>query len=349
MTDLVSYDHATRPRWAEEFAGTAEVAADLARTPFVPASLRVYVRGDQLDAGATAANVAAAILTGAEIGLAPMAALRAIYVVNGTPAISALGLRALVQSHGHGIWVTEATDTRAVVEGLRHGDGQERTQRVQWTMDDAKRRNLANKGNWRAQPRQMLVARATADLCRLIAADVVLAMPYVVEELDDPDELPDAAKTPSADANGKTAKRTARRATVPALGPVDPPPAAVADPPGNVVTPEPPPPGGGQIVKMSNDQRKALMASFRDLGITERPERLRDCTQIVGRTITSLAEGGDITFGEAHQILAALELRRAQRASAGASDERRDDGPDESEPGEDEPSTEDMPLWDDES
>ena len=115
MTELVTHDPGpvTLPRWAEEFAVVAQVAAQLARTPFVPQSLR------DRDAGVTAANVAAAILTGQELAMSPMAALRAIVVIQGTPALTALGLRALVQSAGHGIWVTEATKTRAVVEGLR--------------------------------------------------------------------------------------------------------------------------------------------------------------------------------------------------------------------------------------
>jgi hypothetical protein len=33
----------------------------------------------------------------------------------------------------------------------------------------------------------MLVARATSEVCRLIASDVLLGLPYSVEELDDQD------------------------------------------------------------------------------------------------------------------------------------------------------------------
>jgi hypothetical protein len=52
-------------------------------------------------------------------------------------------------------------------------------------MDDARSRNLAGKKNWKTQPRNMLIARATADVARLIAADALLGVPYIVEELED--------------------------------------------------------------------------------------------------------------------------------------------------------------------
>ena len=358
------------PAWAATFTAVASVAGELARTPFVPASLRVMDDG-RLNPGATAANVAAAILTGGELDMAPMAALRSIAVIDGTPALSALALRALVQSRGHGVWVVEATSARAVVEGLRHGDPGDRTQRITWTMDDAKARRLDGRFNWRTQPRNMLIARATAEVCRLIAADVVLGLPYAVEELEDGDD-PDPPPPPPP------AKRTAKRVRQDSLPPAaaadgdggpsaEVPVAGGSDSPGLVPndrgkdgaptvprepapggTPPPGPPGGG-VVLMSDEQRKAMMASYRGLGITDRAERLRDCSAIVGRTVTSLAAKGDLTFGEAHQILAELELRKARGVpppGVGQPQERSGDlGPEEHELGEDEPSFEESPLF----
>ena len=109
--------------WIELVAGLGGASAALARTPFVPASLRVLDQG-QYNEGATAANVTAAILAGDELGLEPMAALRSVAVINGTPALSALALRALLQRQGHEIWLVEATNTRAIVEGRRAGAGE---------------------------------------------------------------------------------------------------------------------------------------------------------------------------------------------------------------------------------
>jgi hypothetical protein len=189
--------------WADSARRAAVVAVSLAKTPFVPQSLR-----DPRDAGVTAANITAAILTGQEIGIQPMAALRSIDIIQGTPAMRAVALRALVQSKGHDVWVVEATKTRAVVSGRRKGSDQ--TQSSTWTMDRAKDLNLVSKDNWRKQPQAMLVARATSELCRLIAADVILGIPYSVEELQDGDDTADDS-TPSRAA----ATRTARRRVVP--------------------------------------------------------------------------------------------------------------------------------------
>ena len=63
----------------------------------------------------TTANVAAAVLTGQELGLTPMASLRSIDVIDGSPALRAVAMRALVQRAGHEIWLVESTKTQAVV------------------------------------------------------------------------------------------------------------------------------------------------------------------------------------------------------------------------------------------
>lgn len=200
VTPLEAPSNAPLAVWADSARRAASVAVSLAKTPFVPQSLRGK------DAGITAANITAAILTGQEVGLEPMAALRSIDVIQGTPAMRAVALRALVQSAGHDVWVTEATTTRAVVEGRRRGD--ERVQKSTWTMDRAKALGLAGKDNWRKQPQAMLVARATAELCRLIAADVILGVPYAVEELQDGDGHAEPASE-------SRPRRTARRQPVP--------------------------------------------------------------------------------------------------------------------------------------
>lgn len=204
MTELVVQDtQDARPlvpvthlaEWAESARQAALVATSIAKTPFVPQSLRGS------DPSVTAANVTAAILTGQELGLEPMASLRSIDVIQGTPAMRAIALRALVQSAGHTVRVVESTTTRAVIDGLRRGE--DKPQRSVWTMDRARSLGLAGKDNWRKQPQAMLVARATAEVCRLIAADVILGVPYAVEELEDGGLTPDAAPP---------RKRTAKRA-----------------------------------------------------------------------------------------------------------------------------------------
>jgi hypothetical protein len=167
--------------WAEEARAAASIAVSLAKTAFVPQSLR----GQSPDV--TAAQITAAILAGREVGLQPMAALRSIDIIQGTPAMRAVALRALTQAAGHEVWVDSVTDEKAVVKGKRLGSDHE--QSSTWTMTRARNLNLANKDNWKKQPQAMLVARATSEVCRLIASDVLLGMPYSIEELQDLDEV----------------------------------------------------------------------------------------------------------------------------------------------------------------
>lgn len=157
--------------WAFEAKQAHLIAQSLANTSFVPASMR----------GKTS-DITGAILAGRELGMKPIAALRSIDIIQGTPALRAVTMRALVQSRGHSIQLTESTDERCVMRGRRQGE--EDWQEVEWTIERAGRMGLTAKQQWKIQPKTMLVARATSELSRLIAADVILAMPYTAEELE---------------------------------------------------------------------------------------------------------------------------------------------------------------------
>jgi len=177
-------------QWAMDAGEAYKIATSLVKTAFVPDSMR-----------GKADEATAAILTGQEIGLAPMAALRSIDIISGTPAMRAHALRGLVQSKGHEVWLDEANSIRAIVCGRRKGT--EQIQKSVWTMDRAKALGLAGRDQWRKQPQAMLVARATSECCRLVASDVILGIPYAIEELQDADE--------SVPSEAKPSKRTARR------------------------------------------------------------------------------------------------------------------------------------------
>lgn len=182
--------------WAREASAAHGIARSLVATSFVPKAMQ-----------GKAHEATAAILTGQEMGMQPMASLRNINLIQGVPALTAIALRGLVQSAGHDIWVEEDSDTKAVVCGQRKGS--ERVQKSVWTIERAKRLGLAEKDNWRRQPGNMLVARATAEVCRRVASDVLLGLPYAVEELDDDEPV--------------KAKRTVKRKPAPE-------PVAVAEP-----------------------------------------------------------------------------------------------------------------------
>ena len=165
-------------RWVEEAARAEELATRLASTSFVPASMR----GKPVE-------VMAAILAGLELGFQPMAALRSMDVIQGTPALRAHAMRGLVQSHGHEIeLVGDPTPERVVMRGRRKGA--EKWQQVTWDIPRAAKLGLTGKPEWKKQQMTMLIARSTGEMSRLIASDVIFAMPYAAEELIG-DSLPD--------------------------------------------------------------------------------------------------------------------------------------------------------------
>jgi len=158
--------------WAQEARQAAGIATSLAKTSFVPASLR----GKPED-------ITAAILAGQELGLRPMASLRSMDIIQGTPALRAHAMRGLIQSHGHQVQLVESSEGHCVMRGRRKGEDE--WQQVEWTIARADRLGLTGKSEWKKQPQTMLVARATGEICRLIASDVLHAMPYAAEELDE--------------------------------------------------------------------------------------------------------------------------------------------------------------------
>lgn len=156
--------------WAQEARQAAQVAQSIAKTSFAGA-----LRGKPEE-------VTAVILAGHELGLKPMAALKSIDVIQGSPALRAHAMRALVLSAGHEIELVESTDDHCVMRGRRKGS--ENWQTVEWTTDRAQQLGLLGKDQWKRQRKTMLIARATGELCRLIAADVLHGMPYAAEEID---------------------------------------------------------------------------------------------------------------------------------------------------------------------
>lgn len=308
-----------RPRgdlaeFVENFRGVAEISGQLARTRFVPQSLWVFRKrdgADVFDVEATTVQVTAVILTGQEMGMSPMAALRSVDIIEGTPALRAVALRAGLLSKGHDIWVEEATNTRATVAGQRYGST--RVQSITWTIEDARQRNLAGKRNWKTQPRNMLIARATGDVARLIAADAIAGIPYIVEELEDGAEqgnISGRASSAAAEPVRRT-RRPARKAEeqpevvvelpddVPT---VDEPPAPEAEeqqqptdePDLDDATPDP----------ISPEQSKLLHKLLRDRYGDDRESYLNAASEVIQRPIDTT---NDLTVAEASLVISWLK------------------------------------------
>jgi hypothetical protein len=278
--------------WAEQARQTATVARSLAPTHFVPQSLRSTSKEPDEWLAQTSSNVTAAILTGAELGLTPRAALRSVVVIQGTPTMTALAIRGLVQSKGHRVTKIESSDTRCVYEGQRLGSS--KPERVVWTIERAQKLGLTGKDNWRKQPEAMLIARASSEVCRLIAADVLLGIPYSLEEMQDTIETEPQ----------RTARRRAQREPAPMPEPeleeTPEPPAAAPEPPQDAPEPTPDP--------ITPKQLTALNAALsQDLGLTDREDKLAYLSGELGREITS---SKDVTKQEAMRLLDKLAAER---------------------------------------
>lgn len=254
--------------WAQSAQAAYQVAESLVRTSFVPEGFR----GKPHEA-------TAAILSGLEVGLSPMASLRSFDVIQGTAAPRAITLRAIVQSKGHDVDLIESTATRCVMEGTRKGTN--RPQRVAWTLDRAKQLGLTGKPNWKNQPQAMLLARATSEVCRLIAADAILGIAYTAEELADgsPGEpaAPETRETPSA-----TTRRMSRAAR-PAPEASTPEPAEHIEDSVKMPADEAP---AADEPKITQKQQRHLFALFKAKAIGE-DEQLAGIAHIIGRPIES--------------------------------------------------------------
>jgi len=261
----------------EQFATQAQLAAELsvslAKTDFVPQSLRGKPE-----------NLAAAILAGMELGLKPMAALRSMDVIYGVPALRAHAMRGLIQSHGHHIQVVESDDQHCIMRGRRADETD--WQMVEWTMERANKMGLPQRkskdptkagtpNQWQLQPKTMLIARATGEIARLIAADVLFAMPYAAEELDHDD-----APIASAPAPRVTAAEI--------LG------TAPDDPDGDGINPP---------------QLRMLHALFGRVDMAERDDRLRYASEVIGRDLES---SNDLSKKEAGQVIDKLQAWATQ-------------------------------------
>jgi hypothetical protein len=159
-------------------------------TPAVSgAELDVYMRQAELlaqsdiipkDYRRKPANVLVAALTGRTFGWDALTALRNGHVIEGTWSIKPEAMLALVRRAGHSVTGEIAPDG-ATVRGKRRDSGDEMT--VTFTMEDARRAGLAGKTNWKQYPQSMCWARAVAQLCRMLFADVTLGLSYTPEEL----------------------------------------------------------------------------------------------------------------------------------------------------------------------
>lgn len=222
--------------WIRVLQPVAELASQVAGTEFVPVAIRQKP-----------AAITAAILFGRELEMPPMQALSQVHVVEGRPSLSAEHMRAMVLAAGHEIVYDLTVPMQVTATGRRwYGErrGWSAPTSVLWNVAMAERAGLMGKNNWKRHPRQMLEARATAELCRLIFADVTHGLPSV-EEMEDGglyDDTPaDPSTPPDTSSGGKVSRRPRKGTAKPADGPATTLPPVAAEPVPSA--PRPPLPG----------------------------------------------------------------------------------------------------------
>lgn len=119
-------------------------------------------------------DVLAVLLTGKELGIGPMAALRHISMIGDKPTLSAAMQLSLLRRDGNRVEVLEATATRAELIGTTpQGD---RVQ-VSYTIEEATQAGLLKRGGaWAQYPADMLWARCVTRLVRRMDGGGTLAM-----------------------------------------------------------------------------------------------------------------------------------------------------------------------------
>lgn len=302
MTDLVPYDGRSLVTWAQEADAAYALAERMVDTAFCPQQFR----GKPVEA-------AAAVLAGAEVGLSPLAALRSFDIIQGVAAPRALTLRAIAQANGAQFQTTEESERKVVMRARRLG-GEWET--VTWTIERATKLGLHTKDNWKKQPQAMLVARATAELARRVAADAILGLGFAAEEVD-VEESPNGKRTvarkpkiepadPTSGWDEPKALAPGRDTVLRAVADVDLPPLpeeAVGQAPEPVQTSAPEPTITRPPGSITQPQMRMMMALLKQAGLSEREDRLDYCQTVIGRQVESSA---DLTKGEAQQILDCL-------------------------------------------
>lgn len=266
---------------ALELSGAKQIADAICSSTFVPMHFRNKPE-----------ECAVAILYGATIGFDPVTSIQQIYVISGKPALYARAMVAIVLSAGHEIWTEDEGPGTVTVAGRRKGS--DHIQRVTWTTAMADQAGYTSNAKYRSDPRSMLYARASGDVARRIAPDALLGMAYNVEEMQLVPHETVVVREPSSRPQDRV------RA---ALGQQTSGSADASDRPAPEVPPAAPTAGSEDQPKLTSSQSKKLHATFSDLGIKDRPDRLAYASKVVGRELSSSSE---MTKAEASAVIEAL-------------------------------------------
>lgn len=182
-----------------------EFAKLIADTPFVPKDMR-----------GRPGDVAAAIMLGAESGLAPITALQHIAVINGRPSVWGDVALALVMASGLLEWIDEDVGDSGATCTVKRRGWPESASRT-FTIEDARRAGLLGKpGPWQQYPKRMLQMRARSWALRDTFPDVLRGLSVREEVLDLEPAEPLAIEKPAEGTKLKRGVAAVRAAVMPA-------------------------------------------------------------------------------------------------------------------------------------
>lgn len=284
------------------------IATALSDTAFVPVAMRGKPQ-----------EITGAILFGRELGLDPMTALQTVNIIQGRPTLTANAMRGLAMAAGVQFKLQEATQTRCVMSAIAPGQREWTT--VTWTIDQAQKLDLLKKDNWRNQPGAMLIARATSQLCRLVAANILIGSPYSTEEVKDLPQVTVADEVKQIRAKPKPQPVQPQKFEEPELVPDNDVPEYATGQKEIVgystsddekrTAPEAPVDKDGKI---STNTRSAIMAAFAEANVKDRNVRNATISKILGRELHTV---NNITEAEGQSVLGVLALDPQWPAVAG--------------------------------
>ena len=117
------------------------------------------------------------------VGLSVMDAIHGVAWVQGKPVIDATLQRALATRAGYRILVTDASPQSVTAKVVLMATG-ETLGSVTYTIEDARTAGLAGKDNWKKNPEDMLVARATSRAVRRFCSDVLVGGSLTEDEVE---------------------------------------------------------------------------------------------------------------------------------------------------------------------
>ncbi|RKZ82649.1 MAG: hypothetical protein DRQ39_10470 [Gammaproteobacteria bacterium] len=180
-------------------AMNAKLAIPVNEIPVTGQTLRTWVNGPTVPVryreSPTGFNDAlATTLVGRELGVGTFTSAYEIYMVNGQASMSGKLMLALVWRAGHKITVI-IEETQSTVHCYRNmNDEQVEVGEVTFSIEDASRAGLMDKGTYESYPKTMLTWRAVSMACRIYYPDVILGVGHVPEEVGieaDMDAIPE--------------------------------------------------------------------------------------------------------------------------------------------------------------